>query len=135
MRRDKGVILLMTVFAIGLGSLMVSGVLYLITSDLSINGNVAGHESARWAAEAGIETAIAQLKQESTWSAGLSNISFATNGSYTVTVSNTYPSVTLTSTGKAQGSLFTRSITAVVSVVGPPLLTPYRVRVDQWTEY
>jgi Tfp pilus assembly protein PilX len=134
-RPAPGVVLLMALYAITIMSLLFIGVLWLVTTDLQISTNYLYYEQALFLADAGIEDALTQLRQNHLWSAGFSNVEFpAGSGNYyTVTVTNNYPVVVLNSTGTVRTN-FVRQVAASVNVTGPPAASPYVVRVDYWRE-
>ena len=136
MSKESGFILLISIFAIALGSVLLGGFLMIVASTLQIARYHAWSEEALYVAEAGLQSSIAQLQQNSQWNTGFSNQPFpAGSGNvYTVTVANAYPVATLNVTATVHGS-YTRRILAKVMVTGAPQATPYTVRIDTWKEW
>ncbi len=132
---ERGAVLLLTVFALAILSVLVAALLEITTTDLEIIRNHLCSTKALYIADAGIANALYELRQDYNWSAGWpGGVTFpeGSSGSYTVTVTNNYPSVTIVSAGKWGG--FERKAEVEVAVSGPPQSPPYPVRVIYWKE-
>lgn len=118
---DNGAALLMVVFAIALMTVLVMGMLQVNTEELQIVHNQIRAAEALATAEAGLNSALAQIRDERGWSAGFTDEEFD-SGSYTVSVDGS----TITSTGiTAYG--FVARVEADVTI-GDSI--PYVVRID-----
>lgn len=129
---QRGAVLLMMVFLVTFSTLFVGALLRSHTSDLQIARNHIGSMKALFVADAGIEDAIAELRNNFSWSSGFSNKTFpAGSGShYSVSVTNNHPKVVITSIGTADG--FVRTIEIELNIV--ETTAPYPVRVIYWKE-
>lgn len=120
--QKKGSVLLIVIFVVALMSTVVMGILQVNTEEVQVMQNDVSMAQAVAIAEAGFNEALAQLRDDTTWTDGLSGQAFA-SGTYTVTISGH----TVTSVGTtAQG--FEARVEADVSFgsTGPP----YRVIID-----
>jgi len=134
-RSQRGMVLLLTVFALAILSVLVAALLEITAADLEIARNHLASTKALYIADAGIASAIYELRQDYQWDAGWpGGVTFpdGSSGSYAVTVTNNYPSVTIVSTGNWGG--FERKLEANVSISGPPQSPPYPVRITYWKE-
>ena len=124
--RHKGTVILMTVFAIALLSTLVIGILQLNTEEVQLMQNQVYAAEALAIAEAGLNDAFYELRNDKDWVAGFTDKSFA-GGTYTVVVTGTYPTVNLKSTGtSAQGYV---AIVELDATIGGSF--PYRVRANR----
>ena len=94
---------------------------------------------ALYLAQAGLEDAIYQLRQNSAWRTGFTNKTFpsGSNTSYTVTVTKALPDLTLTCTGTTPD--LTKTITVNISVLPSPLSSstwtaPFVIATNSWDE-
>ncbi|MCP4452175.1 MAG: hypothetical protein GY809_11985 [Planctomycetes bacterium] len=83
--RHKGVALLLTVFVVALLAAVVIGLLQLCTQDTQMMGNHVHAAEALAVAQAGLNDAFAEIRADSSWSAGFTDKAFD-GGSYTVLV-------------------------------------------------
>ena len=121
--RQSGSTMMMTVFVIALLSTIVMGILEMNTVDIQIMQNQVSAVEAQMTALAGLNDALAELREDAGWTDGFTNKSF-NGGTYTVDIAGTE----ITSTGvSAQG--FTAEVVATVtlSATGPP----YIIRLDE----
>jgi Tfp pilus assembly protein PilX len=125
--RNKGVVLLMTVMAVALLSALVMGILQINTEEIQVVQNQIYAAQALAIAEAGLNDAFSELRQDSSWTAGFSDKPFS-EGSYTVSVSGTLPNLTITSTGSSSQG-FTARVEAEVTV---GTSQPYIIRIDHY---
>ena len=129
---NRGSILVMTMFALALVSTLIVGYLMIITTDLTIASNDAWSRQAEFAAEAGIAESLYQLSQNDNWSTGYSNEVLTTNQTFSVTVTNSKPLVTLVSTGSSNG--FDKQIQVELSISGLNASGDYRLNLNTWEE-
>lgn len=123
--KDDGSVLLIAVFAIALLSAVVIGLLQVNTEEIQLMRNQIHAAEAMAAAEAGMNDAFAEIRSDNMWGSGFVDKSFD-GGSYTVAVTGTSPTLTITSTGvSAQGYL--AKLEADVTLGGS---APYTIRID-----
>lgn len=134
MQGEKGFVLVWTIFVIALASVMVTGYLLMATTELQVAHHQIMSQKALYVADAGFQSAIAQLEQDPSWSVGFGQTEFMAGSYYTVSVENAYPTVTLNVTATVASS-YVAHITACVVVSGAPLSAPYLVRTDTWTSW
>jgi Tfp pilus assembly protein PilX len=125
--KNNGSVLLITIFATALLSAITIGILQINTEEIQLMRNQIYADEALAIAEAGLNDAFNELRVDSSWNTGFSNKVFD-DDSYTVTVSGTLPSLTITSIGtSAQG--FVARVEADI-VVGS--VSPYIIRMDSF---
>ena len=130
----KGVALLLVVFLVFFLALFVIGFSYLAATDFKIAQNDKFSTMALYVAEAGIERAIYELRQDYTWDTGFDEVVFPAgeNSNYTVTVDNSgSPTIILDSTGTVEGT-FQRRLQVEVEVSTTSV--PYPVGINSWEE-
>jgi type II secretory pathway component PulK len=118
---DNGTALLMVVFAIALMTILVTGMLQINTEELQIVHNHVRAAEALATAQAGIDTALAEIREDSGWSEGLTDEQF-NGGSYTVAVDGS----TITSTGTTAHG-FSARVEADITIGDD---SPHVVRID-----
>ncbi len=124
--RNNGSVILIVIFAVAMLSTIVAGILQLNTEELQVMQNQVYATQAWCVAEAGLSDAYYELRSDSSWNTGFTNKSF-NDGSYTVTVTGTTPSLTVESTGTSQQGYVARlSADLTLSASGP-----YTIRVDK----
>jgi len=124
--KNNGSVILMVVFIIALMSTIVMGIAQLNTEELLIMTNQINSTKALETAYAGLNDAFAELYFDSSWTNGFTNKSF-NGGSYTVSVTGSYPNLTLTSTATTQQGYIAKA----ESDVSVSSSSPYTVRVDE----
>ena len=127
----SGAALILVIFTMAFVAVLAVAVLDVAATDLGILRNHQNSLKALYAAQAGLQTALASLRTDCQ-SSGTVSGSIGTNGQYTALIENNRPLVTVTSTGKAAG--FVRTVRARVVVAGPPVQAPFPVRVEWWRE-
>lgn len=146
-KNQEGVALLMAIFALFFITLLIVAFLDITTIDLQIIKNQTTSLKALYIADAGIEDAIYELRQDKGWgAAGFTDKEFpsGSGNSYTVTVStlqtigtppNEFYIKTLTSTGTVSSGTTTaqRRIEAQTLVTGRTA-GAYKVRISSWKE-
>ena len=125
MKRNKGSVILIAVFAIALLATLVIGILQMNTEEIQLMVNHINSAEAQAIAEAGLNDAFSELRDDSSWTTGFTDKSFS-GGTYTVTVSGTLPNLTLESTGTS-GKSFVSRVEADVTVGEN---SPYIIRID-----
>jgi type II secretory pathway component PulK len=122
-RRNKpGSVLLMVVFITALLAATVMGHLQISAEEIQLMRNHVCAAEALATAEAGLNDALARLREDSSWTAGFTAKPF-NEGSYTVTVEGS----TVTATGTtSQGFVARVEAELTISSGGPP----YMIRID-----
>jgi len=118
-------VLLITIFAIALLSVLVMGILQMNTEEIQLMQNQIYAAQALAIAEAGLNDALAQIRVDNDWDDGFDEKPFD-GGSYTVNVSGALPNLTIESTGACAQS-FTARVEADVTVSSS---SPYIIRID-----
>jgi len=122
--KNNGSVMLIAIFAISLLSAIVIGMLEMNTEELQLMSNQTHLVYAAATAEAGLNDAFAEIRNDNTWNTGFTDEPF-NGGSYTVTV-ETSPDHIVTSTGtSAQG--FVARVKAKITVGST---SPYVIRID-----
>jgi len=116
-----GSVLLVVVLLVALLAAVVMGHLQVNTEEIRLMQNHCGSVEALAVAEAGLNEALAELKQNPGWDAGCTDRPFGT-GTYTVAVRGS----TVTSTARTQGGFVVRVAARVTR--GPD----GTLQVDQW---
>jgi type II secretory pathway component PulK len=125
--KHNGAVFLIVVFAIALMATITMGILVMTTEELQLMKNQLYAAQAMCVAETGLNDAFAQIRSSSSWTTGFTGKAFSTYGSYTVTVSGTLPTRTITSTAvSSQG--YTARVSADVTV---GTNSPYIIRIDK----
>lgn len=125
-KKNNGSVLLITVFAVAMLAVIVAGILQLNTEELQIMQNQVYAAQASCIAEAGLNDAFYELRLDSSWNAGFTNKSYD-NGSYTVTVTGTSPSLALVATGICQQG-YTARLSAGLTLSSD---SPHVIRIDE----
>ena len=123
--RHKGSVILIAVFAIALLATLVMGMLQMNTEELQLMHNHICSAQAQATAEAGLNDAFSEIRDDDEWDTGFTDKSF-NDDSYTVTVSGTLPNLTLISTGTTSDSFVCR----IESDVTVGTTSPYVIRID-----
>ncbi len=115
-KQESGVALIISLFVLFLSSVLIVAFLGSLTTDLQITKNQVSALEATYIAEAGVEDALYELKQDSSWNAGFTNKTFPDDSGsiYTVTISG-YPEITITSTATL-ASGYQHTVTATVEI-------------------
>jgi hypothetical protein len=123
--RNNGTVFLMTVFVIALLAAVVMGIAQLNTEEIQIVRNQICAAEALAVAEAGLNDAFAEIREDSGWADGFIDEPF-NGGEYDVTVTGTLPSLTIVSTGTSSQNFVAR-VAADITVGGS---YPYIIRID-----
>lgn len=126
----NGSVLLIAVFAIALLSTLVAGILQVNTEELMIMKNQIDSVEARAIANAGLNDAFAQLRNDSAWNDGFSSKSFS-GGTYSVNVSGNLPELSVVSKAVLDG--FSAKVSADVTISGtsPHLIQVTAFRINE----
>jgi type II secretory pathway component PulK len=119
-----GSVLLVVVLLVALLAAVVMGHLQINTEEIQLVQNQTGGAEALALAEAGLNDALAQLRQDPAWSAGLADKPFA-SGSYTVVVDGS----TVTSTAVTSRGFVAKIQADVTKSPGGP---PCTIQIDRW---
>ena len=120
---NNGSVLLITGFIIVFISALAMGILQMNTEEIQIVRNQIFAAEAMAIAEAGLNDAFSELRDDSSWSAGFTDKAF-NSGSYTVDVNG----ATITSTGTSSTGFIGRA-QADVTIAGT---SPYVIRIDHF---
>ena len=102
-RRNNGSVLLIAIFAIALLSALVIGMLQMNTEEIQLMQNQIYAAQALATAEAGLNDAFSELRDDDEWVGPLTDEPF-NGGLYNVSVTGTLPNLTIESEGtSAQG--------------------------------
>jgi Tfp pilus assembly protein PilX len=128
--RKNASVLVMSVFVIALVSVLVIGILQINMSEVWLTQHRVNATQAKAVAEAGLNDALAQIRQNRNWSAGFVDKELAAEedfagGQYTVDVNSNIITVTA-STDEWQG--YTASLEAQITVSDGN--SPYIIRID-----
>jgi type II secretory pathway component PulK len=128
MKNEKGIALIMVLFAMLFISLLVVAFVDLATIDQQIVTNQVRDLQAGFIADAGVETAVYELRQDSGYSGTGGNVEFpaGSGNTYNVTVAGS----TITATGTI--SDFSRTLEVDFSISGGS--SPYTVMINTWKE-
>jgi hypothetical protein len=121
----KGSVLLIAVFIIALLAALVAGMLQLNTEEIILVHNHISAAKALAIAEAGLNDAFGELRDDSSWNSGFNDKVFD-DGLYTVTIDANLPNLTVQSTG-VSSSGFVARIEADVTVSSS---VPHILRID-----
>jgi Tfp pilus assembly protein PilX len=125
-RKNNGSVFLITIFIIALMSAVVIGMLQVNTEEIQLMRNQIYAVQALAVAEAGLNDAFSELRDDSSWADGFTDKLF-NGGSYTVTVSGTLPNnLIITSTGTSSQGFVARVEADVTLSSG----SPYIIRID-----
>ncbi len=124
-QKINGSALLITIFATALLSAITIGILQINTEEIQLMRNQIYAAEALAIAEAGLNDAFSELRVDSSWNSGFSNKVFD-DDSYTVAVSGTLPSLTITSTGTSAQGFVTR-VEADITVGS---FSPHIIRIE-----
>ena len=126
-KSNNGSVLLITIFAIALLSMLVMGILQMNTEEVQLMQNHIYAAQALAIAEAGLNDALAEIRADCAWDEGFVDKSFA-DGSYSVTVEGDLPNLTIQSEGtSSQG--FVARVEAEVTVDTSDS-SDYTIRID-----
>lgn len=127
-RNEKGIALLLTLFIMAFLSLIATAFFDVLTIEQQIATNQIREMQAVFIADAGVETAVYELRQNSNWSGTGGDVEFPSGSGNTYNVSAS--GGTITSTGTV--SNFSSTIEAGFSSSGSS--APYTVLIDTWKE-
>lgn len=121
----------MTIFIVALLSAVAIGILQVNTEEIQLMRNHIYTAEAEAIAEAGLNDAFAELRADSSWSAGFTDKVF-NGGSYTVAVSGSLPSLTIESTGtNSQGYVAQVDADTTIGTSSPYTVTIDELRINE----
>ena len=123
--KNNGTVFLMTVFVIALLAALVMGIAQLNMEEVQIVRNQIHAAEALAVAEAGLNDAFAELREDDGWEDGFDDEPF-NGGEYDVTVTGTLPNLTIVSEGTSSQNFVAR--VAADITVGSSY--PYVIRID-----
>ncbi len=128
---NSGSVFLITIFVVALLSAITIGILQMNTEEIQLMRNQIYAAEAQVIAEAGLNDAFSELRVDSSWNSGFSNKVFD-DDSYTVAVSGTLPSLTITSTGtSAQGFVTRVEVDITVGSFSPHIIRIESLRINE----
>jgi len=131
-KRQKGVALILALFTLLFVSLFVVAFIDILNIEQQINTNQMAQLQASFIAEAGLETALYNLRTNSSYSGTGGEVEFPdSSGHYSVTVNTGIKMITSVGTVEGSGSGYSVTIQAYYILRGDS--TPYTVLVDSWT--
>ena len=98
MQRQKGSVMLIAIFVIALMTTLVVGIAQMNTEQIQIIQNQVYATEALCIAEAGLNDAFSELRDDNEWDNGFSSKSYS-GGRYEVDVDGSPPYITVTSIG------------------------------------
>jgi len=130
-RRNNGSVFLLTIFLILMLSALVIGMLQIDTEEIQIMRNQIFAVEAMATAEAGLNDAFYEIRNDPNWSAGFSNKSF-NNGTYTVTVEGANPDPNIISTATSSHGYQAR-VKAEITIgsTSPYIIIVDRLRINE----
>jgi len=122
---NNGSVLLITIFVVALLSAITIGILQINTEEIQLMRNQIRAAEALTIAEAGLNHAFAEIREDDEWDEGFDDEPFA-GGSYEVDVDDDLPNLTIVSEGTtSQG--FVAKVEADITVGSS---SPYVIRID-----
>jgi Tfp pilus assembly protein PilX len=125
-RKHNGSVTLIVIFVIALLSTLVIGMLQLNTEEIMLMQNYIYAAESRSIAEAGLNAAFAELRDDSSWTTGFADTAFA-SGNYSVAVSGTLPDLKLDATSTTSKGYASR-VEADITVGGS---SPHIIKVEE----
>lgn len=130
-RLRDGSAMILTVFIIALAAAMVIGMLQLNTEQTLQIHNQIELTQAMMVAEAGLNDAFYELRQDSQWNSGFNNKVFL-GDRYTVTVNGMVPNLTIVSTGRTSNNYYTRlEAEILVGITAPHSIQIQTLRINE----
>ena len=120
-QKNNGSVMLMTVFLIAMLSAVVIGIMQINAEEIQLSRNHICAAKALCIAEAGLNDALAQIRNDSQWDDGFTDKAFA-QGQYSVDVNDS----TISSIGTSSEGFVAR-IEADITV---GVTSPYVIRID-----
>jgi len=119
--------MLIAVFVIALLSALVTGILQLNTEEIQLMQNHIHMAQALAVAEAGLNDAFSEIREDNEWDSGFTGKSFGSH-SYTVKVTGSPPNLTVESTGTSSRGFVAR-VEADITVDS---VSPHIIRIDKF---
>lgn len=124
-QRNNGSVFLIVVFVIALLAAVTMGILQINIEEIQVMRNHICVAEALATAEAGLNDAFAEIRNDPNWNTGFTDKAF-NDGTYTVTVAGTLPNRTIISTATSPQSFVSR-VEAEITIGAS---SPYVVRID-----
>lgn len=124
--KNNGTVFLMTVFVIALLAVLVMGIAQLNTEEVQIVRNQIHAAEALAVAEAGLNDAFAEIREDDEWEDGFDEEPFD-GGSYSVDIDGDLPNLTIVSEGSSSQG-FVAKVAADITV---GTAYPYVIRIDE----
>jgi len=120
----------LVIIVISVMSISILGYLQSLTSYVQTGAFYQKTQKALYISEAGIEDGLFELKEDQTWTSGISNKEFplGSGNHYSVTVTNNYPVISLVSTGTEASGISQRI--RIRAIMG----TNRIARIDRWEQ-
>jgi len=130
-RKHNGSVTLIVIFVIALLSTLVIGMLQLNTEEIMLMQNYIYAAESRSIAEAGLNAAFAEIRNDSSWTTGFTGTAFG-SGNYSVAVAGTLPDLTLDATSTTSKG-YASHVEADIIVGGsaPHIIQIKELRVNQ----
>jgi Tfp pilus assembly protein PilX len=126
-RKQNGMIMVLVVFIIAFMTVLVAGMLQNSGEDIQLMRNQISGAIALATAQAGLNDAFSELREDCDWDDGFSDKSY-NNGSYDVEITGSSPNLTVVATGQSQQG-YTAKIEADVTLSET---SPYILRIDSF---
>ena len=123
--KRNGTAMLLTVFIIAFMSVLVVGMLENSTEEIQLMRNQINGAVAVSFAQAGLNDAFAELRNDADWSDGFTDKSYHA-GTYSVAVEGDAPNLTITSTATTSGGF----VAVMEADVTLSAASPYIIKVD-----
>ena len=124
--KNNGSVFLMVIFAIALLTVLVTGILQMNTEEIQIMRNQIYAAEALAIAEAGLNDAFAEIREDDQWDTGFDDKLFA-DGLYDVDVDGDLPNLTIVSEGTSSQGFVAR----IAADITAGSTAPYAIRIDQ----
>jgi Tfp pilus assembly protein PilX len=126
--KNDGSVLLIVVFAVAMLSVMTIGILEMHTEEVQLMQNQINAAQALAVAEAGLNDAFAEIRDDSSWTpdGSYTNKSFPGYGTYTVTYEGSLPDPNIISEGTSSQGYVAR-VKADITIGSN---NPYIIRID-----
>ena len=126
-KRQNGMIMVLVVFIIAFMTVLVAGMLQNSSEDIQLMQNQINAAVALSVAQAGLNDAFSELRNDNTWTDGFTNKNY-NNGSYNVQITGSSPSITVLSTSASKQG-YAAKIEADVTLSET---SPYTIRIDSF---
>ncbi len=130
-KNKKASVMLMVVFIIAMLSMFVSGMLQISTEEMMLANNQLNAQKAVTIAQAGLNDAFAELRNDSSWNMGFTEKPLA-DGKYTVIIQGSQPNLTVTSTASTDAGFVAETAARItISSQNPHIITIDNYRINE----